>query len=81
MSLEAKKEVMHIVKKRLRPIFDKGTIGETDYTRINRTVCHSLYDKIGTSGSLNDEGKEHWGEVAAEEVRQAVQALKAKDKD
>jgi hypothetical protein len=79
MSLEAKKEVMHIVKKRLRPVFDKGTINEQDYTRINRTVCRSLYDRIGTTGSLTDATKAHWGDVAAKEVKSALQDLKAKE--
>ena len=77
MSFSAKAEIQQMVKAALKPFWHRGEVAKENYTYVNRVVSRLLYDKVGDVAALDQIAKEDWGKVAADEVEQAIQALKS----
>jgi hypothetical protein len=77
LSLTAKEDVQQMVKAALKPHYNDQTISKDEYTAINRDISRMLYDRIGDFESLDTIDKAKWEQVAGDEVRKKVGALKA----
>lgn len=65
-----------MVKAVLRPIYKSRKINTQQYTDINMSVSRMLYERVGeVGGLLDDDERERWRAVAAEEVDFAVKRL------
>ena len=77
MPLSLKSDLQKMVTAALKPFYHSNAVSKDQYTDINRNVCHMLYDRVGENGSINEENKEIYEQVAREEVKSAVNSLKA----
>jgi len=65
-----------MVKAVLRPMYKSRKINTQQYTDINMSVSRLLYERVGeVGGLLDDDERERWRAVAAEEVDAAVKGL------
>jgi hypothetical protein len=74
LGIKTKSEVQSLVKSILKPHYKKRAVNAEQYTEINKSICRKLYEQIGTEENFAN--KEHWQDVAKEEVEQAIGALK-----
>jgi hypothetical protein len=74
LGIKTKSEVQSLVKSILKPHYKKRAVNAEQYTEINKSICRKLYEQIGTEDNFAN--KEHWQDVAKEEVEQAIGALK-----
>lgn len=80
LSYSAKEEIQRMVKLALRPRYNEQEISKDQYTIINRDVSRKLYDLVGNAEALAaKEEREKWQGVAEDEVRKAVEGLRAVD--
>jgi histone H3/H4 len=78
MSYSAKEEIQRMVKIALKPRYVDKTINKDQYTDINRDISRKMYDLVGDASALADQNaRERWQGMAAEEVRKAVASLAA----
>ena len=75
MSLPVKENLQRLVKSALKEPYRNGQISKDQYTDINRSVSHLLYDRVGESGSVNNHNEEALKNTANEEVEKALHAL------
>jgi hypothetical protein len=76
MSYSAKEEIQRMVKIALKPRYVDKTINKDQYTDINRDISRKMYDLVGDASALADQNaRERWQGMAAEEVRKAVAGL------
>lgn len=79
MSIEDKSAIQQMVKAVLKPRYRKEEINADQYTDVNRDVSRMLYDRIGESSVLTDpEERERFERLAAEQVENAINAVKEK---
>ena len=78
MPLSTKAELQKMVSTVLKPHYHNNTVSKDQYTDINRTVSHTLYDKFGEHGVLDQETREGYERLASEEVAKAIESIKAK---
>jgi hypothetical protein len=78
ISYSAKEEIQRMVKIALKPRYVDKTINKDQYTDINRDISRKMYDLVGDASALADQNaRERWQGMAAEEVRKAVASLAA----
>jgi hypothetical protein len=75
--LSAKSDIERIVRAALNPFWHNNHISKEQFVSVNRNVSRMLYDKIADVTALDDKEKGKWEKLAAEEVRNAVEALKS----
>ncbi|KAI9864104.1 MAG: PHD and RING finger domain-containing protein 1 [Trichoglossum hirsutum] len=76
-TLSAKSDIERIVRAALNPFWHNNHISKEQFVSVNRNVSRMLYDKIADVTALDDKEKGKWEKLAAEEVRNAVEALKS----
>ena len=76
LSLTAKEDVKKLVASALKPHYHGQSITKDEYTTINRDISRKLYDEIGDNEAL-DVDRSRWEKVAGDEVKKAINALKA----
>ncbi|GIJ89366.1 hypothetical protein Asppvi_008306 [Aspergillus pseudoviridinutans] len=81
LSLEVKSDIQKLVGGALKPYYRSKVVSKDQYTDINRTISRMLYERVGNAQSLDTETKNSFGKVAAEEVKKAIDGLRAKDED
>ena len=75
MSFSAKENLQRLVKSALKTPYKDGRISKDQYTDINRSVSHILYDKVGEDGELNDHNEDALKKMAHDEVEKALQEM------
>jgi hypothetical protein len=75
LGLKTKTEVRGLVKTVLKPYYKKNSVTADEYTDICKSICHRLYEQIGTEDKFSN--TDQWQHVAKKEVEQAVGKLKA----
>ena len=66
-----------MVSTALKPHYQSNSVNKDQYTDINRSVSHMLYDKFGDGAQIDGDAREVWERMASDEVAKAVQSLKA----
>lgn len=81
LSLTVKSDIQKLVGGALKPYYRSKMVSKDQYTDINRTISRMLYERVGDAQSLDTETKNSFGKIAAEEVKKAIDGLRAKDED
>ncbi|PKX99573.1 putative PHD and RING finger domain protein [Aspergillus novofumigatus IBT 16806] len=81
LSLTVKSDIQKLVGGALKPYYRSKVVSKDQYTDINRTISRMLYERVGNAQSLDTETKNSFGKIAAEEVKKAIDGLRAKDED
>ncbi|GFF70137.1 hypothetical protein CNMCM8694_000239 [Aspergillus lentulus] len=81
LSLTVKSDIQKLVGGALKPYYRSKVVSKDQYTDINRTISRMLYERVGDAQSLDTETKNSFGKIAAEEVKKAIDGLRAKDED
>ena len=77
LSVSAKEEVQKLVRGVLESQWTKQFINRDQFTEVNRDVSRKLYEMVGNGDDLTQpEKRQMWVDVAAKEVRNALQVLK-----
>lgn len=82
LSYTTKAEIQRMVTFVLKPLYVKKDITKDDYTFINREISRLLYERVGGEGGdalANQESREKWQKMAADEVDLAVKMRRAAD--
>ena len=80
MTFSAKENLQKLVKNALKTPYKDGKISKDQYTEINRSVSHFLYDRVGEGGDLNGHNQDALKAMANEEVAKALQTLQEPSK-
>ncbi|GFF32995.1 PHD and RING finger domain-containing protein C126.07c [Aspergillus udagawae] len=81
LSLAVKSDIQKLVGGSLKPYYRSKVVSKDQYTDINRTISRMLYELVGDAQTLDTETKNSFGKIAAEEVKKAIDGLRAKDED
>ncbi|KAF2015285.1 hypothetical protein BU24DRAFT_174957 [Aaosphaeria arxii CBS 175.79] len=80
LSYTTKAEIQRMVTFALKPLYVKKEISKDEYTDVNRDISRLLYDRVSDAGAdalADKDNREQWQKMAADEVDDAVKALRA----